>query len=40
VWFGYYDHVLRWKPATGRKVFEMLRTPGRWGALERRFNDL
>jgi para-aminobenzoate synthetase/4-amino-4-deoxychorismate lyase len=39
-WFGYYDHVLRRDRATGRWVFEALVTPGRDGALERRFAEL
>ncbi len=39
-WFGYYDHVLRRDRATGRWVFEALVTPGRDGALQRRFAEL
>jgi para-aminobenzoate synthetase/4-amino-4-deoxychorismate lyase len=38
--FGYYDHVLRRDRATGRWAFEMLWTPGRGDALERRFREL
>jgi para-aminobenzoate synthetase / 4-amino-4-deoxychorismate lyase len=38
--FGYYDHVLRRDRATGRWSFEMLWTPARGDALERRFREL
>ncbi len=38
--FGYYDHVLRQDRDTGRWAFEMLWTPGRGDALERRFREL
>ena len=39
-WFGYYDHVLRRDRVTGRWMFEALVTPGRDGALQRRFAEL
>ena len=38
--FGYYDHVLRRDRDTGRWAFEMLWTPERGDALERRFREL
>lgn len=39
-WFGYYDHVLRRDPSTGRWLFEALWSAGREEVLERRFEEL